>query len=163
MLFLVQGYSASKVSGEDRTQIWFRLFRNICSSAACHQINAQVESRVSISGAIEPCRDIAEEHQKQRSCVCPTLWQDTEGVGEGAMDRPAREEEEKRRREGRSESQTRQISTVPVSLWVLRPPGVLIMQTPWRERLPSAHSGWLLGAGGVLGFVMSRLHWACGY
>lgn len=40
---LVQGYTASKVSGEDRTQIQFDLFGNFHSAAVWNQFNSQAE------------------------------------------------------------------------------------------------------------------------
>lgn len=91
--------------------------------------------------------------------MCSTLWQSTEHVGEGPRDGPLKEEEKKGSRDQVTD-QTNQHGpcvTSPAS------GGVVNDADAARERLPSTHAGWLLGAVGVLGLVTSQLHCASGY
>lgn len=93
LLFLVQGCTASKVYGEDMTQIQFILFRNLCSTAMCNQINSQIEDKSSDLRCHQALQRHLLRSPDNKGALCAWLWWDT--ACEKPVDQPTREEEEK--------------------------------------------------------------------
>ena len=147
----------------------FTLFRNLCCTPVCNQINSQIESRASVSGISSPAE--TPEGTKDKGAWCfpsagrtLSLWDRALRVGpQRRRRRWKREDEEEEEGDGESTEHVMLQTNPCVTAGSPASAELSIAQRPRRERLPSLHLAWLLGLRGVLGLVISQICCASGY